>query len=43
MKKEKHSISDNDFIDLAKKTDGFSGSDLNSLIKNACYEPLRKF
>jgi len=43
MKKEKHSLNDNDFIDLAKKSEGFSGSDINSLIKNACYEPLRKF
>ena len=28
---------------MAKRTDGFTGSDLNNLIKNACYEPLRKF
>lgn len=43
MKKEKHNLNDNDFVDLAKKSEGFSGSDINSLIKNACYEPLRKF
>ena len=23
--------------------DGFSGSDIDNLVKNACYEPLRKF
>lgn len=43
MKKEKHSLSEQDFYEVAKKTEGFSGSDINSLIKNACYEPLRKF
>lgn len=43
MKKEDHNLTDNDFRKIAKAIDGFSGSDITSLIKNACYEPLRKF
>jgi vacuolar protein-sorting-associated protein 4 len=43
MKKEDHTISDHDFNQIAKECDNFSGSDINSLVKNACYEPLRRF
>lgn len=43
MKKEKHTMTEADFQDMANRTEHFSGSDLNQLIKNACYEPLRKF
>lgn len=43
MLKETHTLSESDFQELAQRTDTFSGSDLNQLIKNACYEPLRKF
>lgn len=43
MKKERHNLTEKDFKLLAKQTDGYSGSDINSLIKNACYEPLRKY
>lgn len=43
MKKELHTLKEEDFEELARKTDMYSGSDLNTLIKNACYEPLRTF
>lgn len=43
MKGEDHNLSDNDFRELGKATQNYSGSDINNLIKNACYEPLRKF
>lgn len=43
MKKEQHTLSDKDFTDIAVACDNFSGSDINSLVKNACYEPLRRF
>ena len=31
------------FKEIGKLTERYSGSDINGLIKNACYEPLRKF
>ena len=43
MKNEEHQLQNSDFEEIAEKTEQFSGSDMNSLIKNACYEPLRKF
>lgn len=43
MKKEEHNVTEPQFKEIAKLTDKYSGSDINSLIKNACYEPLRKF
>ena len=43
MKNEEHNLSKSDFKEIAKIAVGFSGSDINSLIKSACYEPLRKF
>ena len=43
MQNEEHNLTDKDFKELAKATENYSGSDLNNLIKNACYEPLRKF
>lgn len=43
MAKEIHTLTDADFTSAAQRTEFFSGSDLSALIKNACYEPLRKF
>lgn len=43
MKKESHTLQENDFAVMAQRTEYFSGSDLGALIKNACYEPLRRF
>lgn len=43
MKKEQHTLTDADFLSYAQRTEYFSGSDLSALIKNACYEPLRRF
>ena len=38
-----HSLSDQDFIEIASSTPLYSGSDMASLINNACMEPIRKF
>ncbi len=43
MKNESHTLTDSDFAFLAQRTEFYSGSDLSALIKNACYEPLRRF
>lgn len=43
MKNETHTLTDADFLSLAQRSDFYSGSDLSALIKNACYEPLRRF
>lgn len=43
MKNEQHNLTDADFELIANKCDFFSGSDMSALIKNACYEPLRRF
>lgn len=43
MEKEDHTLTHNDFKEIAKETHNFSGSDINGLVKNACYEPLRRF
>ena len=42
MKINEHSLSDDDFQWFAEKTEGFSGSDLSILARDACYEPLRR-
>ena len=43
MKDEDHTLTENDFREIAKETNNYSGSDINGLVKNACYEPLRRF
>jgi len=42
MKKTPHGLSESDFHHIAEYTEGYSGSDLSVLIRDACYEPLRK-
>ena len=43
MEKEDHTLTEHDFSEVAKSCTNFSGSDINSLVKNACFEPLRRF
>ena len=43
MKGEDTTLTESDYVKIAQKCDYFSGSDMSSLIKNACYEPLRRF
>lgn len=38
-----HSGSDIDFCELAEATEGYSGSDINTLVNDALFEPLRFF
>ncbi|GMT26793.1 hypothetical protein PFISCL1PPCAC_18090 [Pristionchus fissidentatus] len=40
--KNKHTMSDVDFKTLADKTEGFSGYDINILIKDALMQPVRR-
>lgn len=35
-------MSEADFVDLAKKTEGFSGSDISICVKDVLFEPVRK-
>ena len=37
-----NSISDRDLDAIAKATDGYSGSDISTFVKNALFEPVRK-
>lgn len=43
INKTKHSLTDEDFVLLAKKTDNYSGADISVLVRDAIYEPVRKF
>jgi len=36
-----HTLSDQDFSDLAKLSEGFSGSDISVVVRDALYEPVR--
>lgn len=37
-----HTISDDDFKELGKKTDGFSGADVSIVVRDALMQPVRK-
>ncbi|XP_019246608.1 PREDICTED: protein SUPPRESSOR OF K(+) TRANSPORT GROWTH DEFECT 1-like isoform X2 [Nicotiana attenuata] len=37
-----HNLSESDFEDLARKTEGFSGSDISVCVKDVLFEPVRK-
>lgn len=37
------SLTDQDFVHLAKKTENYSGADISVLVRDAIYEPVRKF
>ncbi|KAG5577986.1 hypothetical protein H5410_058120 [Solanum commersonii] len=37
-----HNLSESDFEDLARKTEGFSGSDVSVCVKDVLFEPVRK-
>ena len=40
--KEGHSLTQEDFDYLASKTDGFSGSDISGLVKQALMSPVSR-
>lgn len=40
--KEGHSLTDQDYADLAAKTDGFSGSDISGMVKQALMIPVKR-
>jgi vacuolar protein-sorting-associated protein 4 len=42
LKGTPNTLTDNQLEDLAKKTDGFSGSDISTLTQDAIFEPVRK-
>ncbi|KAF7820366.1 protein SUPPRESSOR OF K(+) TRANSPORT GROWTH DEFECT 1-like [Senna tora] len=37
-----HNLTEKDFEELARKTDGFSGSDISVCVKDVLFEPVRK-
>lgn len=41
MEKEKNCLSDEDYIELAKLSDGYSGADIKTLCSDACLGPIR--
>lgn len=43
LKKTNHSLTEQDFIALAKRTEYYSGADISVLVRYAVYEPVRKF
>lgn len=43
INKTKHSLTDEDFVQLAKRTENYSGADIAILVRDAIYEPVRKF
>lgn len=43
MKKTLHSLNEQDFIELARRTEDYSGSDIRTVVKDANFEPVRKF
>ena len=42
LARQKHTLTDDDFIELLALTDGYSGSDITSLAKDAAMGPLRE-
>ncbi len=42
LKKNKHTLNDQDIERFAELTDGYSGSDMANLVKDAVYGPVRK-
>lgn len=40
--KEGHTLTEEDFAYLATRTDGFSGSDINGLVKQALMIPVKR-
>ena len=43
LKEIDHELNEKNFEDLATLSDGYSGSDIKSLIKDAVYQPMRTF
>lgn len=43
MAKTNHSLTEQDFVQLAKRTENYSGADISILTRDAIYEPIRKF
>lgn len=43
MNKTKHTLVEGDFIELARRTENYSGADISIVVKDAIMEPVRKF
>lgn len=41
LRKEKHSLSEEEIKQIAQNTDGYSGADMHNLCKDAAFEPVR--
>lgn len=42
LKSNKHHLTEDDIRELGNKTEGYSGSDISILVRDAVYEPVRK-
>lgn len=42
LKDIKHNLNSKDLIDIAKKLEGYSGSDIVNIIKDAAYQPIKE-
>jgi SpoVK/Ycf46/Vps4 family AAA+-type ATPase len=42
LKKTSHSLTDEDILEIAKKTEMFSGSDISILVRDACFQQVRE-
>jgi vacuolar protein-sorting-associated protein 4 len=40
--KTPHAITEDDFLELGKRTDGYSGSDISIIVKEAMMMPVRR-
>ena len=43
LKNVQHELTEKNFEDLATQIEGYSGSDIKTLIKDAVYQPMRIF
>lgn len=43
INKTKHTLVEEDFHELAKRTENYSGADISIVVKDAIFEPVRKF
>ena len=42
MKDNHNTLTEEDYVEFAKRTENFSGSDIAILVRDAVYEPVRR-
>jgi vacuolar protein-sorting-associated protein 4 len=43
LRKTQHTLSDDQFLEIADKTEGFSGADISIMVNDAMFESIRKY